>query len=75
MKVIKFARSSINGLPTEVITVASARGPVALDGHQFRVGELPISRREMLRRVAAAPYNRSYRASSGGGAFEQTLVC
>ena len=74
MKVIKYQRSTIDGLPTEVITVASSQGPVALDGYQFRVGEPPVSRREILRRVSAAAYGRSYRAAVNGGAFEQTRV-
>jgi len=76
MKVISIKSAEIDGLKTQIIKVWADRGPVEIDGHQFRVGERgAVSLVELVRRVEAAPYGLSYRSRPAGvGVFEQTLV-
>jgi len=75
MKVIGFKR---NATPTEgmAVAVSSNYGLVWVDTHNFFLGRrTPISRREAIRAVKAAPYGRCYYSSAPAGrCYEQTRL-
>jgi hypothetical protein len=75
MKVIGFKR---NATPTGgvAVAVATSYGLVWVDAHNFFAGRrTPVSRREAIRAVQAAPYGRSYYSSAPAGrCYEQTRL-
>jgi hypothetical protein len=75
MKVIGFKR---NATPTGGIAIAVScnYGTAWVDAHNFFAGRrTPVSRREAIRAVQAAPYGRSYYCSAPAGrCYEQTRL-
>ena len=74
MKVIGFKRNAapMGGL---AVAVATSTGKVWVDAHQWFAGRrTPVSRREAIRAVKAAPYGSSYYSAPEGRAYEQTRL-
>jgi len=75
MRVIKFQRNAtpMGGM---AVAVATNYGLVWVDAHNFFAGRrTPVSRREAISAVKAAPYGRSYYSSAPAGrCYEQTRL-
>ena len=75
MKVIGYKR---NAAPSggAAVAVATSYGLVWVSTHNFFAGrKTPVSRREAIRAVQAAPYGRSYYSSAPAGrCYEQTRL-
>lgn len=74
MIVIGFKRNAtpMGGM---AVAVATSRGEVWVDAHRWFVGRrTPVSRREAIKAVKAAPYGLSYYSAPAGRAYEQTRL-